>query len=383
MPNRPTRIALIVGLAAVLLTHAGAGEEVPFPPAEPDNWALPNADLYGIAAIGSRVWAVGYWGTVQVSEDRGATWSYARTPTHETLFDVSFADERNGWAVGANGVVLSSTDGGATWTAADVRLGDEFGDSYPLDTHMFGVAAVSPTEAWAVGDLGIVLHTTNGRSWTQVRIPEEAFFDDDIPDRILNAVAFADSQNGWIVGEFATTLRTTDGGATWTGERTLIDTPADLYLFDLSVSDSQHLATVGLAGSVLISDDGGRTWAPRRTDTSAGLFGVSWGNQLIVAVGDRGEIFVAGPEAEAWKSAKRPRLFNWLSDVVRANGTHMYAVGEKGLILSSHDDGASWKQVSGTQPQKLGAVSIPDSGPSGLQVGRDVPSAPAARKTQE
>src|SRR5258705_372461 len=93
------------------------------------------------------------------SADAGKTWSQPDTPTAETLYAISFADAQNGWAVGASGTIVRSTDGGATWAKQPVQLPDDMGGTRPLDVNLFGVAATGATEAWAVGDLGAVLHT--------------------------------------------------------------------------------------------------------------------------------------------------------------------------------------------------------------------------------
>ena len=189
------------------------------------------------------------------SSDGGKTWTETRTPTAKTLFAVSFADATTGWAVGAGGVVLRSTDGGATWTAQPVQLPDEMGGSRPLDTNLFGVAAVSPTEAFAVGDLGVVLRTRDGQTWEKVPLDPAVLADDNIPERIYNAVVFTSPMEGWIAGEFATVLRTTDGGNTWVGERTIEGAPNDLYLFNISVAPGGPAAggaVRGTAGAAIL-----------------------------------------------------------------------------------------------------------------------------------
>jgi len=345
---------------AVLPASAGAPD---FDPSRPDTWRIPHPDLYAVVARGELVWAVGYWGTVLRSTDAGATWTAMETRTRDTLFGVSFADDLSGWAVGENGVVLRTADGGATWAREGVEVEDDLGETRPLDVHLFGVCALSPDEAWAVGDLGVLLRRRAGR-WERVAIPEESFADENVPDRILNAVDFLDPLHGWIVGEFGTTLRTADGGATWVGERRFVGVAQDLYLFDVSALDERRAAVVGLAGNVLVTEDGGSTWEPRRAETSAPLYAIAWGDEIGIAVGNRGEMFATEDSGRSWLEPKRPRLFNWLSGVARGSGPRFYAVGEKGLVLRSDDEGESWSQLFGREPPPLSGVSVPDPGRS-------------------
>ncbi|MGI9590177.1 MAG: WD40/YVTN/BNR-like repeat-containing protein [Myxococcota bacterium] len=363
MGSRRRRIA--VGGALVVLLLAAATEAFPGPlePGQKTSWQPPNPDLYAVAARGDHVWAVGYWGAVLRSQDAGATWTVLQTPTHATLSGVSFADERNGWVVGQMGAVLRTRDGGDSWEPQRVQVEDETGGARPLGIHLFAVAAVSPTAAWAVGDLGVVIRTEDGERWRKVELPESLLADGQVPDRIYNAVVFSDPAHGWIVGEFGTTLRTSDGGATWTSARTFVDAVEELYLFDVSAPDARRAAAVGLGGSVVVTDDGGATWRGRSVDTSAGLFGVVWNDERATVVGDRGEIYATGDRGASWKSAQRPRLFNWIQAVAGADAARLYAVGEKGLVLASSDGGASWSQLLGREPPPSAAISIPEAGP--------------------
>lgn len=356
---RPTGAALFALLALSLAGVTRA--EGRFDPAAPASWEVRDPDLYGVASRAGWVFAVGYWGTVLRSADGGATWSRRPTPTRETLFDVSFADERHGWAVGENGVVLRSTDAGDTWTRQEIRIEEE-GELRPLGLHLFGVAALSQDEAWAVGDLGALFRVRDGERWERVTLPEAVFADGETSERIFNAVDFYDREHGWIVGEFGTVLRTTDGGETWSGERRFEEVPSDLYLFDVTHFDASLVVAVGLAGQVLVSRDGGASWKPSSSGLESALYGINWGNPDGVAVGDRGEILVSADAGWSWQPSRRPPLFEWLSGVSDA-GKLVYAVGERGVVLRSQDAGVSWEQLRGPRPA----------------AGRRVGSAPPAR----
>ena len=67
----------------------------------------------------------------------------AASGTEKSIYDISFADEKNGWAVGRRGFVIHTTDGGDTWERQ--RIPRE-----PAQ-HLFAVHAVTPRVAWAVG----------------------------------------------------------------------------------------------------------------------------------------------------------------------------------------------------------------------------------------
>lgn len=351
-----------VGLASlVLLSLAASGAD--FPPASTSAWRIPEPDLYGVDARGSLAWAVGYWGSVLRTDDAGETWEHVPTPTDLSLFDVAFGDDAHGWAVGAAGTVLRSEDGGRSWQEVLVEIIDPFdGSSRPLDSTLFGVDAVSATEAWAVGDFGLVLHTRDGRSWTQVEIPEEVFADDNIPDRILNAVHFSDRSQGWIAGEFATLLRTSDGGETWTNERQIEGAAPDVYLFDISTNGEGWALAGGIGGVAVGTAEGGSSWAALAVPTTAGLFGAAVRGEQGILAGDRGVLLVTTDSGRSWREAERPRSFNWLRGVAYAGDGLAYVAGEEGLILRSLDGGRSWTWRTGRKPPPKSGISVPDPG---------------------
>jgi photosystem II stability/assembly factor-like uncharacterized protein len=341
-------MAVSAALALSLVGVARGGES--FDPSAPSIWVVRDPDLYGVASLGERVYAVGYWGTLLRSVDGGATWSRRPTPSRETLYDVSFADELHGWAVGEGGVVLRSVDGGDTWTRVEIRIEEE-GESRTLDLNLFGVAALSPDEAWAVGDLGALFRVRDGVHWERVVLSDAVFADGETAERILNAVDFYDHERGWIVGEFGTVLRTTDSGETWIGERRFDGVPGDLYLFDVAHSDASTVAAVGLAGQVVVSRDGGASWNPSSSGLDSALYGITWGSPDGAAVGDRGAIIVSADSGRSWAPARRPPLFEWLTGVSEARNA-LYAVGERGVILRSRDAGVSWEQLRGPAAER-------------------------------
>jgi len=366
--THPRTLALIAVLA---LIGAAASVRAALDPADLSSWKLPEASLYAVSARGSNAWAAGYWGTILRSTDSGRSWTQPDTPTAKTLFGISFADEKAGWAVGAGGTILRSTDGGASWTAQPVEIADEMGEARPLDINLFSVAAISPITAWAVGDLGMVLRTRDGEKWEKVVFDAASYADENVPERLLNAVVFTSPLDGWIAGEFATLMRTGDGGETWVGQRQISGAPEDLYLFNLSAAAGGPAAAVGLAGSVLVSSDAGAVWESRSVETTAGLFAIAWNGEHGVAAGDRGVLWVTTDGGRTWTDSRRPKLFNWLSGVAFANASEAIVVGERGIILRSEDGGVSWSAAitpstkgTGEPPISLGGAERKPDGSS-------------------
>src|SRR5262245_30727158 len=82
------------------------------------------------------------------------------------------------------------------------------GHAAALRDHLYGVRALSPTDAWAVGNFGAVIHTADGgKTWQPV---------DSGTQQPLFGIDFADPQHAWAVGKSALVIHTADGGKTWT-----------------------------------------------------------------------------------------------------------------------------------------------------------------------
>ena len=64
----------------------------------------------------------------------------------------------------------------------------------------------------------------------------------------LRAVAFADSQNGWIAGFYGTVLRTSDGGRSWRVEQS----GTRAHLFDVTIAPGGVPLAVGWLDTIIL-----------------------------------------------------------------------------------------------------------------------------------
>jgi len=217
--------ALIFTLAVVLTFTSGCSQEKYEEKFAEGQIDLPD-DLYAVTAIGSdKLWAAGYFGAIYRTTDAGKTWKKLNGLTDQSIYDISFADDKNGWAVGRRGFVIHTSDGGDNWELQTIPR-------EPAQ-HLFAVRAVDANTAWAVGDWGGRYYTADGgKTWEDrsfVLTPESPAWkylsDDELAtvakggkvydDIFLNDVFFTDKQHGWMVGEYGYIFRTEDGGQTW------------------------------------------------------------------------------------------------------------------------------------------------------------------------
>ena len=101
------------------------------------------------------------------------------------------------WRISAGRVAEASTDNGATWSSRYVA--DE-------KTVLTAGAAAATSTVWIVGRAGVILVTTNGRSWRRVPFPENTD---------LIAVTAADARHATVIAADGRAFATADAGATW------------------------------------------------------------------------------------------------------------------------------------------------------------------------
>lgn len=163
-----------------------------------------NNELYGVVALASNdVWAVGYQGVVEfetlIEHWDGSAWTIVPSPSPPGLSSILSAVSATGasdvWAVGRTrnpgfftGTLIEHWNGNS-WSQV---IG--FGGNGP-DHALYGVAAVSPGDAWAVGDSGglALIGRWNGSSWS-------AFPSPYVAARLFAATAIS-ACDVWAVGQ--------------------------------------------------------------------------------------------------------------------------------------------------------------------------------------
>jgi photosynthesis system II assembly factor YCF48-like protein len=101
------------------------------------------------------------------------------------------------WRIVANGAVQHSTDSGSTWEM----------QATGVTVMLAAGASPSPSICWLVGPDGIVLLSTDGRSWRRIAFPEAAD---------LASVRAMDDKSATVGTTDGRAFSTTDGGQTWT-----------------------------------------------------------------------------------------------------------------------------------------------------------------------
>ena len=100
------------------------------------------------------------------------------------------------WRILTNGAVQHSTDGGTTWEVQPTGV----------TVMLTAGASPAPSICWLVGPQGIVLLSTDGRSWRRIAFPESAD---------LTSVRATDDKSATVNTADGRAFSTTDGGQNW------------------------------------------------------------------------------------------------------------------------------------------------------------------------
>lgn len=274
----------------------------------------------------------------------------ASADLRQNLFDACIVGDTEAWMVGDLGRLFHTTDGAKSWERRPTPGGLSF----------VALACPSRTDLWAAGQAGQILHSSDGgATWAEQQSGAK---------RQLLSIAFATAQRGLAVGDFGTLLRTDDGGATWSTvalpadivlppEAAEVVDPGDIVLYGVTFADPEHAWAVGEFGIILASSDGGRTWQQQASSVEMSLFGVWFADaRRGWAVGLEATLLATVDGGEHWerRAVETPKGFVLALYDIEVRGQHGWAIGNSGFLLHSADGGASWQMVK--VPVQMGST---------------------------
>lgn len=281
-------------------------------------------------------WAVGDLGRIFHTVDGGQNWRFYSAGTKRPFVAVSCVGDKL-WVAGQGGQIAFSPDGGLNW------------HTQPSGTtrNLLDIEFANPQRGIAVGDFGTLLRTEDGGStWSKISLPENVELPPDIAevvqpgDVILYAIAFADQDHVWIVGEFGVILFSHDGGVTWQQQKSGVETT----LFGVTALDSQRAWAVGMEGVLLATEDGGATWVKQPAPMPKGfvlpLYDVAVRGLFGWAVGNSGLLLYSQDAGKTWKLYDIPVRMagSWFRGVTLFPDGRGYVVGSRGLVLALDRD---------------------------------------------
>lgn len=261
-------------------------------------------DIYALFMLGSgEGWALGGNPTIpEAMKWNGNSWNGQPIATcapcePRSVYMISGGTGGDGYAVGTGGHIWRYQSG--SWTLI----------ATPTVSDLFSVAISNPgsgtNAGWAVGAGGTVLKlsiTGGVPTWTVVGVS-------GITTQNLTSVFFKDANHGWIVGESATIVATSDGGSTWSGGMGQVS-PGTAKLQSVSIdqigtgagSGDGWAVGVDPAGNSVFAHWDGLSWT--NNPLSPALFATPTGRlNSVVLSGPQDGFAVGGPVTGSLLSA--------------------------------------------------------------------------------
>jgi photosystem II stability/assembly factor-like uncharacterized protein len=237
-------------------------------------------------------------------------------------------------------LILLACSAQAQWEI--VRQDDTRCDNKGNRCDLNAVFFADKENGWVVGDRGIIRATQNeGERWSA---------QDAGVKTALSDVAFVNKKEGFIVASGARIYRTLDGGNTWSLVYQIIaprnaardDLPE---LYSLAFPNKKKGWVVGTEGRIFHTEDGGQTWAQQESGTKEELVHVRFVNDKHGwVVGGKGIILFTEDSGRTWalqKSETNAHLYH-----IDATGKkEAVIVGDNGLVLRTENAGLTWEKV--------------------------------------
>ena len=195
-----------------------------------------------------------------------------------------------------------------------------------LEASLHGISFPDSLHGWAVGDGGTILATSDGgRSWSEQKSGVRS---------VLNSAHFPTVAVGWFAGSDGVILTTNDGGTHWHQ----VPVGAANSNFK-AISFATPLAGFAITqGAVFATRDGGRSWRPNSFPETS-LVGLATRDADTAWVAGNKAILKTTDGGETWK--KFSTAANRQS-ICMADALTGWAVGSGGTVLATTDGGEHW-----------------------------------------
>lgn len=272
--RRKLGLATLAGLLGIsaALQGCGGGNDGSAPPPAPtalptslavtaDATAEPGATMRFSSDVASPAPGLSFsWDFGDGQQARGATAAHAYAQPGDYAVVLSVSNEAGTtvqarWtatvrrsAMLQGGVCSAGSTGGWCWQRPR-----------PTGNAVYDIQWVGTDQAWAVGQSGTLLHSSDGGSTWQAQVSGVS--------ATLRKLQFFDRLNGWALGDENTVLRTRDGGAHWQAQA------SGEYGYNgigsLRVLGADTAMLLSTSGAARITRDGGETWSQVADNVSA------------------------------------------------------------------------------------------------------------------
>jgi len=195
-----------------------------------------------------------------------------------------------------------------------------------------GIQMISPTEGWACGDAGAMLHTIDaGTMWSIVTLTGAD----------LHQLIFKDASTGIVVGDNGTVFVTTNGGTNWVSK----NSSTSLQLRGAGFAGGSTFYAVGDDGAAVKSTDDGNTWTTLNAGTTERLLCVAAVDQNVWVGARDGLMLFSNNGGTSFTSMSNPATDD-IKDIQFINGSIGFAGGSNSFFMYTSNGGTNWTSRS-------------------------------------
>jgi photosystem II stability/assembly factor-like uncharacterized protein len=276
--------------------------------------------LDAIARAGNRLVAGGEHGVIITSDDNGLSWVQAAVPVNVEITAIAFSTPTQGWAAGHYGVILHTRDAGATW---QVQLNGNQANQLTLAAAQAAVATKDPSPGTPLAAVRAE-HFINGGA-----------------DKPFLTIWAQSPRDAIIFGAYRLAMKTTDGGVHWTDWSLHVDDAYSHNLYDVATVGGQ-LYIAAETGLIFRSTDGGQSFAELSPPGNATLFGaIGAGDHGVLVFGVAGQAFLNQGGGQSWTPVAFGTSDNLVAATKLRDGSIVVA-NEDGTLYKSTDTGQSF-----------------------------------------
>ena len=287
---------------------------------------IPRVIYWGVHFVNENTgWAVGEGGTVIKTTNGGQKWIWYESGVENTLKTVAAVN--NGQrviAAGDGGIIIISEDAGETWNTLPSGTTD----------NIWNMQMITDEIGWMVGESATALKTSDGGlTWLQQSVPHTnlAYWD----------VSFIDTSFGYICCNTAIVLKTTNGGSSWQIQQAG-DTRS---LFTIYAFDTLWASAAGFAGKVVYTTNGGSNWLNAGGNVSAAEINkIKFINDTTGYMASSGNLYKSTNKGISWSSI--PGLGSYMTTNISFPESMIgYVVGGSMYLLKTVNGGINWKKT--------------------------------------
>lgn len=284
--------------------------------------------LLSVTHAGKRLVAVGEKGLIVLSDDQGVTWRQAReVPVRVLLTDVAFASETSGWAVGHLGVILHTEDGGETWVLQ-------------LD----GIRAAQLALAKAVHNEITGASSAADQNQAQKVLTSAQNLVADGPDKPFLSLSIRSPEEVLVAGAYGLMFRTSNKGLSWTFQNSTQINPGSLHFYAFTQSKGP-LYVVGEQG-LLVSSEDGKRFEVLQQPYEGTLFGAVVAREgEVLAFGLRGSLVRSSDHGRNWEKIDSGVTASLQAGELLDDGEVILG-SDNGQIIASRDGGRSFSPLA-------------------------------------